>query len=120
MKRLIPSLLLLAAFGLVARQLTACRKAPTPPTVEDAIAVWKNTHANPHLTDLVCLKKTNGQMQKSNGALVYPLYYEAVERSVIRHGNSTAGTIDKYQGNYPFQWTENGWIGPDHHVYPAH
>jgi hypothetical protein len=71
MKRIVPSLLVLAGCGLVAWQLTACKKAPTPPTVEDAIAVWKNTHANPHLTDSVSLKKTNGQMQKRNGALVY-------------------------------------------------
>lgn len=24
------------------------------------------------------------------------------------------------KGDFPFQWTENGWMGPDHHVYPAH
>jgi hypothetical protein len=69
---------------------------------------------------LVSLKKTNGQTQKSDGALVYTLYYEVVEKSVVKLGNSPAGTIDKYQGNYPFQWTENGWMGPDHHVYPTH
>lgn len=120
MKRLIPPLLLLATFGLFAWQLTACKKTPTPPTVEDAIAVWKNTHASPHLTDLVSLKKTNGQMQMNNGSLVYTLYYEAVEKSVVKLGNSPVGTIDKYQGNYPFQWTENGWMGPDHHVYATH
>jgi len=119
MKRRIPSILLLAAFALFALQLTACRRTPAPPTVQDAIAVWKNTHANPHLTDLVSLKKTNGQMQKFNGALVYTLYYEAVEKSVVRLGNSPPGTVDKYQGDYPFQWTEKGWMGPDHHVYPA-
>ena len=120
MKRLIPSLLLLATIGLFAWQITGCKRSPSPPTEQDAIAVWKDTHAKPHLTDLVSLKKTNGQMQKNNGALVYTLYYEAVEKSVVRLGNSPAGTIDKYQGNYPFQWTENGWMGPDHHVYPAH
>ena len=120
MKRVIPWLLLLATFGLLAWQLTACKKSPAPPTVEDAIAVWKNTHANPHLTDLVSLKKTNGQMEKANGVFVYTLYYEAVEKSVAKLGNSPAGTVDKYQSNYPFQWTENGWMGPDHRVYSTH
>lgn len=120
MKRLIPSLLILAAFGLIAWQLTGCKRTPAPPTVQDAIAVWKNTHASPHLTDLVSLKKTNGQMQSSNSPLVYTLYYEAVEKSLVKIGNSPSGTVDRHQGSYPFQWTENGWMGPDHHVYPAH
>lgn len=120
MKKLIPSILLLATFGFFSCCLTACKRAPTAPTVQDAIGVWKNTHANPHLSDLISLKKTNGQMQRSNGSYVYILYYQAVEKSVVRLGNSPPGTIDEYQGNYPFQWTENGWMGPDNHVYPVH
>lgn len=118
MKRLIPQYLLLVAFGLIAWQLTACKRTPSPPTEQDAIAVWKNTHATPHLSDLIDLKKTNGQMQESNGVAVYTLYYEVEEKSVVRLGNSPPGTIDKYKGSYPFQWTEKGWMGPDHHVYP--
>jgi hypothetical protein len=88
MKRLISSFLLLAIFGLFAWQLTSCKKLLAPPTIEDAIAFWKNAHANPHLTDLVDLKKTNGQMQKTNGAPVYTLDYEAAEKSSVELGNS--------------------------------
>jgi len=120
MNKPIPSILLLMAFGLFVWQLTACKRTPAPPTVQDAIAVWRDTHANPHLSDLISLKKTNGQMQKSNGSYVYILYYQAVEKSVVRLGNSSPGTVDEYQGNYPFQWTEKGWMGPDNHVYPVH
>lgn len=120
MKKLIPSLVLLATFGFAAGQLTGCKRTPPPPTEQDAIAVWKNTHAKPHISDLINLKKTNGQVQKINGVPTYTLYYEAEERTVVRLGNSPAGTINKYQGNYPFQWTEKGWLGPDNQVYPVH
>jgi hypothetical protein len=120
MKRLIPSLVLLATFGVFAWQLAACKKSPTPPTVDDAIAVWKNTHARPHISDLLNLKKTNGQMQESNGVSIYTLYYQAEDKTVVALGNSPAGTINRHQGSYAFQWTEKGWLGPDNHVYPVH
>ena len=120
MKKLIPSLLLFAAFGLFAWQLTACKKSPTPPTVDDAIAVWKNTHVRPHISDLLNLKKTNGQMQESNGVPIYTLYYQAEDKTVVTLGNSPAGTINRHRGSYAFQWTEKGWLGPDNHVYPVH
>jgi len=120
MNRLIPSLFLLAAFGFATGEFTGCRGTPPPPTEQDAIAVWKDTHANPHLSDLISLKRTNGQMQESEGVRTYTLYYQAQEKTVVRLGNSPAGTINSYQGSYPFQWTEKGWLGPDHHVYPTH
>jgi len=120
MKKLIPSLVLLTTFGFAAGQLTGCKRTPPAPTEQDAIAVWKNTHAKPHISDLINLKKTNGQMQEINGVSTYTLYYQAEERTVVRLGNSPAGTVNKYQGNYPFQWTEKGWLGPDNQVYPAH
>ena len=104
-------------FGLA---IAGCKHEPNPPTEEDAIAVWKNTHAKPHIEDLVSLKKTNGQLQTINGVKVYTLYYEAQEKSVVQVGTHPSGTIDTYQSNYPFQWTEKGWLGPDGQVYPEH
>ena len=103
--------------GLV---ITGCRHDPNPPTEQDAIAVWKNIHAKPHIEDLVSFKKTNGQLQTINGQRVYTLYYEAKEKSVVQVGTQPAGTIDSNQSNYPFQWTEKGWLGPDGQVYPEH
>ncbi len=120
MKRLIFSLLLLAAFGLFAWQLTACKGSPSPPTEQDAIAVWRNINRSPHYQDLLSLKKTNGQLEKVNGVLEYTLFYQARIRSVVRLGNTPAGTEQNYSSNYPFRLTEKGWLGPDNQVYPAH
>ena len=119
MKRLIPLLAILAALGVVAGQLSGCKRTPPPPAEQDAIAVWKNTHAKPHISDLLNLKKTNGQMQESNGVPVYTLYYQAEDKTVVPLGNSPAGTVNSHQGSYAFQWTEKGWLGPDNHVYPV-
>ncbi len=100
--------------------MTACKRTPSPPTEQDAIAVWKNTHAKPHLDDLISLSKTNGQMEEVNGVKVYTLYYQAKEKSIVQLGNNPPGTVDTYQSNYPFQWTEKGWVGPDQKLYPEH
>jgi hypothetical protein len=108
----------LLTLGLaVASLMTACKRTPSPPTEQDAIAVWKNTHAKPHLEDLISLTKTNGQMEEVNGVRVYTLYYEAKEKSLMQLGNRPPGTIKTYQSNYPFQWTEKGWMGPDQKLY---
>jgi hypothetical protein len=116
--KLSPSLMTLVL--AIACLMTACKRTPAPPTEQDAIAVWKNTHAKPHLEDLLSLTKTNGQMEEVNGVKVYTFYYEAKEKSQVQLGNSPAGTIDTYQSNYPFQWTEKGWMGPDQKIYPEH
>jgi hypothetical protein len=120
MKRLIPSLVLLAAIGFATGQLTGCKRTPPPPTEQDAIAVWKNISRVPHLRDLVSLKKTNGQMEKVDGSETYILYYQATVKDLVQLGNRVPGTIETYSGNFPFQWTEKGWMGPDDHVYPVH
>ena len=111
MKKLFRSILAPAVFGLLVWQITGCKGTPSPPTVEDAIVVWKNTHANPHLSDLISLTKTNGQMQEMNGVKVYTLFYEAKMKVLIQDGNHPPGSIETYQSNYPFQWTEKGWMG---------
>ena len=118
MKRVLHSLVLLMAVGMVCWELAGCKHTPTPPNEQDAIAVWKNTHSKPHLTDLVTLKKTNGSMEKVNGTEIYTLYYEATERYAVKLGNAQPGTTNTYKGNYPFQWTEKGWMGPDKQIYP--
>jgi hypothetical protein len=120
MKRIIPSVLLLAAFGLFAWQLTACKHSPSPPTEQDAVAVWRNINRSPHYQDLLSLKKTNGQLGKVNGVEVYTLFYQARIRSVVRLGNRPAGTEQTYSSNYPFRLTDEGWLGPDNQVYAAH
>ena len=119
MKRLISSLVLLAAFGFATGQLTGCKRTP-PPTEQDAIAVWNYTHRNLHTEALLSLTKTNGQMQQVDGSDVYTLYYQAKVRDLVQLGNRAPGTVETYQSNYPFRWSEKGWIGPDNQVYPVH
>ncbi len=120
MKRYISSLVLLAAFGLATGQLTGCKQTPPPPTEQDAIAVWNNTHRNLHTEALLSLTKTNGQMQHVDGIGVYTLYYEAKVKDLVQLGNRAPGTVETYQSNYGFRRSKKGWIGPDNQVYPAH
>jgi len=111
----------LMTLGLaVACLITACKRTPSPPTEQDAMAVWHNTHARLHTQDLVSLTKTNGQLSDVNGVPIYTFFYEAKVRDVVQLGNRTPGTIETYQSNYPFQWTEKGWMGPDQKLYPEH
>ena len=117
MKKLIPTLLLFAAFCF---GVSGCKRNPPPPTEEDAIAVWKNINRSPHYEDLLSLKETNGQMEKVNGVQVYTLFYQARIRSAMKLGNRPAGTEETVSSNYPFKWTEKGWLGPDNQVYPGH
>src|ERR1700682_6546723 len=42
--------------------ITACKRTPSPPTEQDAMSVWHNTHARLRTQDLVSLTKTNGQL----------------------------------------------------------
>jgi hypothetical protein len=108
------------ALGLVVWQLSGCKHTPSPPTVEDAIAVWKNVNSKPHMQDLISLRKTNGQMSQMNGVATYTIFYSAEIKSLVQLGNEPPGTVRTYESNYPFQWTEKGWMGPDGKVYPEH
>jgi hypothetical protein len=100
--------------------VSGCKHDPNPPTEENAIKVWNNVHRTPKLVDLVSLKKTNGQMTEVNGVKQYILYYTATQKMVIDDGLHKPGSESSYSGNYPFQWTEKGWLGPDNQVYPEH
>ena len=120
MKKLFRSILLLMTFGLPTWQLMACKHAPAPPSEQDAIAVWKFTHRNLHTQELQSLTKTNGQMQEAGGGYIYTLYYEAKVKDIVQLGSRAPGTVESYQSNYAFQWTEKGWMGPDKQVYPEH
>jgi hypothetical protein len=76
----------IVASSLVAAVLwvSACKHQPNPPTEQDAIAVWKTTHARSQArlpTELLSLKTTNGQMQEINGVKVYTLSYEATQKN---------------------------------------
>ena len=51
---------------------------------------------------------------------MYTLFYEAKVKDLVQLGNRAPGTIETYQSNYPFQWTEKGWMGPDQKIYPEH
>lgn len=122
MKRYVTSLLV-SAMAIAILSIAGCKHEPNPPTEQDAIAVWKSTHESTKKTipiDLISLKKTNGQIQEINGQKVYTLYFEAVQKNLIRLGDHPPGWVQTYQSNYPFQWTENGWQGPDGKVYPEH
>jgi hypothetical protein len=70
--------------------------------------------------ELISLSKTNGQMQEAKGVTVYTFYCTATERHLSPVNTHPVGWIETYQGNYPFQWTEKGWLGPDGQVYPEH
>jgi hypothetical protein len=120
MKKLLHSILFLITCGLIGWQLTACKRTPAPPTEQDAIAVWKNTHSKTHMEDLISLSKTNGQLEEANGVKIYTIYFRVKEKSTVQLGNRPPGTETEYQGNYPFQWTEKGWMGPDKQIYPEH
>jgi hypothetical protein len=114
-----------AASGLFAVALWngGCKHEPNPPTEQDAIAVWKSMETSVHSRlpmELISLKKTNGQSQMVNGVQVYTLYYTAIEKHLSQVNTHPAGWIETYQNNYPFQWTEKGWQGPDGQVYPEH
>jgi hypothetical protein len=119
MKTGIPSLFLLAAIGFAIGEMTACKETPRPPTEQDAIAVWKNINGSPHYDDLLSLKETNGQTENVNGVQVYTFFYQARVRSAMKLGNRPAGTEETISSNYPFKWTEKGWLGPDNQVYPG-
>jgi hypothetical protein len=105
---------------VVACLMTACKRSPTPPADQDATAVWHNTHARLHTQDLVSLTKTNGQLSNVNDVPTYTFFYEAKVKDVIQLGNSAPGTIETYKSNYPFHWTDKGWMGPDQQIYPVH
>jgi hypothetical protein len=58
----------LVTLGLaIASLIMACKRTPPPPTEQDAMAVWHNTHARLHTQDLVSLTKTNSQLSDVNG-----------------------------------------------------
>jgi hypothetical protein len=114
-----------AASGLLAVSLLngGCKREPNPPTEQDAIGVWKSIHAktqNVVPTDLLSFKKTNGQKDESSGVTIYTLYYSAVEKYGVPIFNHPEGWTKTVESNYPFQWTEKGWQGPDGQVYPEH
>ena len=112
----------LAALGtlLVGLVIAGCKHEPNPPTEADAIAVWKNVHRQAAQSELISLKKINGQMATVNGVKLYTLYYTATYKATKDIGIHHAGWVDTYQSNYPFEWTEKGWRGPDDQVYPEH
>jgi hypothetical protein len=115
--------LIVSAVALAVLYLGGCKHEPDPPTEQDAIAVWKSTHERSQKripTELISLKKTNGQMQDLNGQKVYTLYYEAAQKHLSQLGDHAPGWVETYQSNYPFQLTEKGWMGPDGRVYPDH
>jgi hypothetical protein len=114
-----------AASGLfaVALWVGGCKHEPNPPTEQDAIAVAKNVNKCRPIgndAELISLKKTNGQMETINGTKVYTLYYTATKRNLIQVGIHPSGWTETWSSNYPFQWTEKGWQGPDGKVYSQH
>ena len=113
----------IAAVVTAILSVSGCKHDPNPPTEEDAIKVAKNVNrCRPVGNDaeLLSLKKTNGQMAEVNGVKMYTLYYTAAKRNLIEVGIHPAGWTETWSSNYPFQWTEKGWLGPDNQVYPEH
>ena len=103
--------------------VSGCKHDPNPPTEEDAIKVWTSIHSRGPLANeaqLISLKKTNGQMAEVNGVKFYTFYYTATQKHSKQIGIQPPGWIETWSSNYPFQWTEKGWLGPDNQVYPEH
>jgi hypothetical protein len=108
---------------LVGLVIAGCKHEPAPPTESDAAGVWRSMERSVHNRlpmELISLSKTNGQMQEAKGVTVYTFYCTATERHLSPVNTHPVGWIETYQGNYPFQWTEKGWLGPDGQVYPEH
>jgi hypothetical protein len=115
--------LLVSAMAMAILYVGGCKHDPNPPTQQDAIAVWKNINKRGPLANgaqLLSLTKTNGQIGDVNGVKIYTLYYSATEKNLVPVGIHPAGWVDSWSSNYPFQWTEKGWLGPDGKVYPEH
>ncbi|HEX4164820.1 MAG TPA: hypothetical protein VHZ55_05045 [Bryobacteraceae bacterium] len=115
--------LLVSAIAMAMLYVGGCKHEPNPPTEQDAIAVWNNINKRPPLpneAELISFKKTNGQSQEVNGAKMYMLYYTATKKTRVKVGIHPPGFVETWSGNYPFQWTEKGWMGPDDEVYPEH
>ena len=93
-----------------------CKVNPSAPSVDDARVTWNNLNKRFGLvsdTQLVDLKKTDGQFAEVNGVKVYTLFYEAREKHLTKMGKFNPGDIETIHSNYGFQKTENGWQGPD-------
>jgi hypothetical protein len=120
MNRLLRSIVLLFAGSAIVWQVNGCKHDPAPPTEADAIAVWKHTHKDVNTQQLLGLTKTNGQIEEVNGKKVYTFYYQAKVKDIVQLGNRPPGTVESYESNYPFQWNEKGWMGPDDQIYPEH
>ena len=119
MKRLIPQYFLLVAFGVSAWQLTACKHTPSPPTEQDAIAVWNNIARTPHLRDLVDLKKTNGQMEEVNGVPGVHVVLSGNSEGALSSSETVLPERSKHiRAIFHFSGLKKGWMGPDHQVYP--
>ena len=106
-------LILLISVVMVA---AGCKVNPTPPSEEDAKTIWNHIHEQLGLsgdTQLVELKRTDGQFAEVNGVKVYTLFYEARQRHLTKMGHWKPGDIETIRSNYGFQKTENGWQGPD-------
>jgi hypothetical protein len=122
MKRYVTSLLV-SAMAMATLYVGGCKHEPNPPTEQDAIAVAKNINRCLPVgndAELISLKKTNGQMETVNGTKVYTLYYTASKKNLVKVGIHPPGWIETWSSNYPFQWTEKGWQGPDEQVYSEH
>jgi hypothetical protein len=93
-----------------------CKVNPSPPSVEDAKVTWNKTNKQlglANVTQLVDLKKTDGQFAEVNGVKIYTLFYEAHQKYLAKVGNWKPGDIETIHSNYGFQKTEDGWQGPD-------
>jgi hypothetical protein len=110
--------LIVSAFALAVLYLGGCKHEPNPPTEQDALAVAKNIQGKD--VEVLSLKKTNGQMQTINGTKVYTLYYTGTKKVLTAVGRHPPGWVYTWSSNYPFQWTEKGWLGPDNQVYLDH
>lgn len=93
-----------------------CKVNPAPPSAEDATVTWHNINKQMGLngdTQLVDLKKTDGQFAEVNGVKVYTMFYEARKRHLTKMGHWNPGDVETIRSNYGFQKTEDGWQGPD-------
>ena len=115
----------LVALGslLVGLVIAGCKHEPAAPTrigCDCGLEKMESQSITGYQSELISLRRPMAKWQTVNGVKVYTFYYTATNKHLSPVGTHPVGWMETYQGNYPFEWTEQGWLGPDGEVYPEH
>ena len=113
----------LMTLGLaVACLMTACKRTPSPPTEQDAIAVWNKYSREAYLEELdQPHKDQRSDAKRLTACKCTRCIYEAKEKSLVQLGKPTSRDNRRpIRVTIRSSWTEKGWMGPDQKIYPEH